>query len=111
MVKLPDTTKLSAKEQKALDELLAKAGTSIAALASNGKSPMSDPAYRQKCIALRPTLEQTCIEHGVTLAHVFTASNKPAKQYRDPASGAVYSKGKKPSWLKGHEAEYLVRSN
>jgi hypothetical protein len=26
--------------------------TSTAALASNGKSPMSDPAYRDKCIAL-----------------------------------------------------------
>jgi hypothetical protein len=42
MAKLPDTSKLSAKEQAALDALLAKAGTSIAALASNGKSPMAD---------------------------------------------------------------------
>ncbi len=110
MAKLPDTTKLSPKEQKALDDLLAKAGTSLLAMASNGKSPMSDPAYRDRCIALRPTLEETCKDHGVTLAHVFTASTKPAKMYRNPTSGETYSgRGKKPGWLKGHETEFEVR--
>lgn len=111
MAKLPDTTKLSAKEQASLDALLAKAGTSIAALSSNGKSPMSDPAYRDKCIALRPHLEETCKDHGVTLAHVFTASTKPPKTYRNPTSGETYSgRGKHPAWLKGHETEFEVKS-
>jgi hypothetical protein len=113
MAKLPDMTKLSAKDQEALAALLAKAGTSIAALSTNGKvSPLSDPDYVAKCIALRPELEKYCVDRGVTLGHVFTASDKPRKVYKDPATGKVYeSKGKKPEWLKGNEDKYEVRSN
>lgn len=109
MAKLPDVSKLSAKDQKALDDLLAKAGTSLTALTSNGKSPLSDPSYRKKCLELRPQFEAKAREHGVTLAHIFTASDKPTVSYRDPQTGSVYSgRGKKPSWLKGHESEYEV---
>ena len=112
MAKLPDISKLSDKDQKALDALLAKAGTSVAQLASNGKSPMADPAYRAKCLALRPTFEAMAVKEGVTLAHIFTASDKAPVSYRCPSTGDVYSgRGKKPTWLKGHEADYLVKAN
>jgi H-NS histone family len=112
MAKLPDVTKLSAKDQKALDDLLAKAGTSLTALTSNGKSPLSDPAYRKKCLELRPQFEAKAKEQGVTLAHIFTASEKPTVSYRNPDTGGTYSgRGKKPSWLKGHQAEYQIRAN
>jgi hypothetical protein len=110
MAKLPDVTKLSPKDQRALEELLSKAGTSLTAL--SGKSPLSDPAYRKKCFDLRPRLETMCMEQGVTLAHCFTISNKPRKQYKHPETGAIWaSKGKKPEWLKGHEDKYEVRAN
>ncbi len=110
MAKLPDTTKLSPKEQKALEELLGKAGTSIAGLSS--KSPLSDPAYRKRCLDLRPKFEAMAVEEGVTLAHIFTASDKPVTTYRHPTTGEVYSgRGKKPTWLVGKETEYQVRAN
>jgi DNA-binding protein H-NS len=48
----------------------------------------------------------------VTLAYVFTASDKPASQYCNPATGDVCSgRGMKPTWLKGYEAEYQVKAN
>lgn len=107
-----DVTKLSDKDQKALDALLAKAGTSVTALTRNGRSALSDPAYRKKCLELRPQFEAKAREHGVTLAHIFTASDKPAVSYRNPDTDDTYSgRGKKPSWLKGHETEYQIRAN
>jgi hypothetical protein len=110
MAKLPDTSKLTAKEIQALEAMLAKAGTSIAALAN--KSPLADPAYKAKCLALRPEFEKLAQEKGVTLAHIFTATDKVPTTFKDPATGAVYlGRGKKPAWLVGKETEYEVRTN
>jgi hypothetical protein len=104
MAKL-DISKLSPKEQKDLNKLLRKAGSSIAAV--TGKSALSDPAYRQKCLKLRPKFEEMARKEGVTLAHIFTATEKPVKTYKHPETGQTYSgKGKKPDWLKGREEDY-----
>jgi hypothetical protein len=111
MAKKLDTSALSAKDQKALAELLAKAGTKIEALSigGNGKapSPMSDPEYVKKCIeVVRPELDAICAKHGVKLSHVFTADKGPRKVYRHPETGETYeSKGKPPAWYSAASKE------
>ena len=102
---VPDVSKLSDKEQRELDALLAKTGTSIAVL--SGKNPLADPKYRKKCLELRAQFEKTAIEHGASLEHVIAATGK---MYKNPATGEVYMKGKKPKWLEGRESEYLMSS-
>lgn len=110
MTKKLDTSKLSAKEVQALEAMLAKAGTSIAGLTN--KSPLSDPAYKAKCLAFRAEFEQLARDKGVTLAHIFTATDKVPTTYKHPTTGETYlGRGKKPAWLAGHEAEYEVRPN
>ena len=102
-----DISKLSPKEQKALGKLLNKGGTSIAAV--TGKSALSDPAaYRQKCLALRPKFEELARKEGVTLAHIFTATNKPVKTYKHPETGQRHSgRGKKPAYREGSKGTWL----
>jgi hypothetical protein len=110
-----DTTKLSAKQLKDLEALLGKAGTSVADLSKKtgkAKSRMSDPAYRQLCIDLRPKVEQFCIENGVEkLQHVYTASLKERALYRHPDGKTWNSKGKMPHWLEGRKEQYIVRKD
>jgi DNA-binding protein H-NS len=46
-----------------------------------------------------------------TLAHIFTASDKPIIVYRNLETGATFNgRGKKPAWLKGNEAKYEVKA-
>src|SRR4051812_46890728 len=76
----------------------------------------------QKAIAAKVELEEYCQKkYGLTLAQVFTASDKPPserKQYKHPENGSLYSysgRGKVPGWLKGSDgkpnAQYEVKSN
>lgn len=102
MAKL-DVSKLEAKERAQLEALLAKTGTSIAAV--SGKNPLSDPAYRKKCKDLREQFTKTAMDHGVTFEHVISVAGKI---YENPTTGEVYMKGKKPKWLEGNEVKYLV---
>src|ERR1039458_278351 len=83
-----DLSKLDQKEQTAFNAMLAKMGHSVAAL--SGKAAMSDPVYRQKCLSLKPEFERMAHEKGVTLAHIFTASDKPVKTYKNPTTGETY---------------------
>ena len=58
---------------------------------------LSNPAYRQKCLELRPKFEEMARKKGVTLAHIFAATEKPVKTYKHPETGQRYSgRGKKP---------------
>jgi hypothetical protein len=109
-----DTTKLSPKQLAQLDALLKTTGTSVEALSRVGKpkSKMSDPAYRQLCIDLRPKVEAFCQANGVEkLQHVYTASLKERALYRHPDGKTWNSKGKMPHWLEGRKDLYLVKDD
>lgn len=66
----------------------------------------------EKAIKAKVELEAYCQEkYGLTLAQVYTASDKPLsarKQYQNPETGALYSysgRGKVPAWLKGQDGK------
>jgi DNA-binding protein H-NS len=50
-------------------------------------------------------------KYGVSLAVIFTASDKapkPSRQFKNPADGSVYTysgRGKVPGWLKGSDGK------
>ena len=68
---------------------------------------LSNPAYRQKCLKLRPKFEELARKEGVTLAHIFTATNKPVKTYKHPETGQRYSgRGKKPAYREGSKGTW-----
>lgn len=61
-----------------------------------------------KGVEARKDVEAYCLKkHGMTLAMIFTATDKAPKSYRSPTGETWHGKGKKPEWLKGHEAQYL----
>ena len=65
----------------------------------------------ERAIKAKGELEQYCQEkYGLTLAQVFTASDKmpTQKQYKHPGDGSLYvysGKGKVPGWLKGSDGK------
>jgi len=69
---------------------------------------------REKGVQARADVEAYCLKkHGMTLAAIFTASNKTAepKTYKNPANGETYTyggRGKMPAWVK---PEYEIRTN
>lgn len=76
------------------------------------RSPLNDPTYRNKCIALRIKYKKLAIQDGVTLGHIVNATDKPVKVYKNPITGQTWcSRGKMPNWLKGHLEEYLVKTS
>ena len=95
-----DLSKLDPKERQQLDALLAKTGTSAAAL--SGGHPFSEQSYRRKCKELRSRFEKAAREEGATLEHVIAVSGKI---YQNPDTKEVYVKGKKPKWF---EEKFLV---
>jgi hypothetical protein len=56
-----DISKYSPKELEKLNKL-------------NKLNNLSNPAYRQKCLKLRPKFEELARKEGVTLKHIFTAT-------------------------------------
>lgn len=65
----------------------------------------NDADYVKRCIDMRAKLEEQCRKHGVSLAHVFTASTgpKPAKKgpvtYRHGEKEYTTGRGRKPGWF------------
>ena len=61
-------------------------------------------------VKVRRELEKHCQDkYGMKLSDIFTATDRPLRQYKNPETGETYSsKGKKPAWLKGKEKDYLV---
>ena len=67
----------------------------------------SNPAYRQKCLELRPKFEEMARKKGVTLAHIFAATEKPVKTYKHPEPGQRYSsRSKKPAYREGSKGTW-----
>jgi hypothetical protein len=76
---------------------------------------------QEKAIRAKAELEAYCQEkYGLTLAQVFTASDKvqTRKQYQNPEDKKLYSysgRGKVPGWLKGTDGkpnpQFEVKSN
>ena len=65
---------------------------------------LSNPAYRQKCLELRPKFEEMARKKGVTLAHIFAATEKPVN---NPEPGQRYSsRGKKPAYREGSKGTW-----
>ena len=54
---------------------------------------LSNPAYRQKCLELRPKFEELARKEGVTLKHIFTAT-----RYSGRGTKRTYRKGSKGTW-------------
>ena len=101
-----DISKYSPKELEKLNKMLSKGGSSIAAI--TGKSASSNPAaYRQKCLELHAKFEELARKEGVTLAHIFTATDKPVKTYKHPETGQKHSgRGKKPAYREGSKGTW-----
>jgi len=103
MTKLPDISKLTPDQRRELLSQLKAAN-----------NPMADPEYVKRCLEMRSELATLCEKKGLTLAHVFTASNKAPKEeehFKHPQTGETYAyrgKGKKPTWLAGNEDKYRI---
>ena len=54
---------------------------------------LSNPAYRQKCLELRPKFEELARTEGVTLKHIFTAA-----PYSGRGKKRAYREGSKGTW-------------
>jgi len=68
---------------------------------------LSNPAYRQKCLELRPKFEEMARKKGVTLAHIFAATEKPVKIYKHPEPRQRYSsRSKKPAYREGSKGTW-----
>lgn len=76
----------------------------------------------EKALKAKAELEAYCQEkYGLTLAQVYTASDKPLaerKQYKNPETGEVWAysgRGKVAAWAKGADGKpnpaYEVKSN
>ncbi len=70
---------------------------------------------RENGVKAREELEVYCQKkYGMTLAQIFTASDKAPKapkQYKNPDNGSVYTysgRGKLPAWVK---PEYEIKAN
>lgn len=76
-----------------------------------GKKQEQAALVREKGMEARKDVEAYCLKkHGLSLQAIFTASDKVPVTYKDPATGKTYAgRGKRPSWLAGHEAEYVVQ--
>jgi hypothetical protein len=75
--KSPDISKYSPKELEKLNKL----------------NNLSNPAYRQKCLKLRPKFEELARKEGVTLKHIFTAT-----PYSGRGKKRAYREGSKGTW-------------
>ena len=59
---------------------------------------LSNPAYRQKCLELRPKFEELARKEGVTLAHIFTATPETGQRYSGRGKKPAYREGSKGTW-------------
>lgn len=105
MAKKIDLSKLDPKKQEELRRLLAEAGS---ASILYGDAPLADPDYRKKCSELKSKFEREATKEGVSLSDVITMIT--TKIYVNSNTNEVYTKGKKPKWLEGNEAKYLVEA-
>jgi DNA-binding protein H-NS len=66
----------------------------------------------ERCQALKAEFQERCSEEGLTLSQVFFEGKQGGianAKYKDPISGKTWSgRGKKPSWLIGHEEKFAI---